>query len=116
MKSGGELLYKIKVENLGQQATDLVVTDTIPANTDYILGSASASGQLAGDHLEWRIPVLDPGEVRYLAFHVTVGGGNTVTNESYGVTCAEGVSDTGPPLITQVTTNRKKAYLPLILR
>jgi uncharacterized repeat protein (TIGR01451 family) len=116
VKSGGELLYKIKVENLGQQATDLVVTDTIPANTDYILGSASASGQLAGDHLEWRIPVLDPGEVRYLAFHVTVGGGNTVTNENYGVTCAEGVSDTGPPLITQVTTNRKKAYLPLILR
>ncbi|MEJ2352248.1 MAG: hypothetical protein P8Y03_20885 [Anaerolineales bacterium] len=116
VKSGGELLYKIKVENLGQQATDLVVTDTIPANTDYILGSASASGQLAGDHLEWRIPVLDPGEVRYRAFHVTVGGGNTVTNESYGVTCAEGVSDTGPPLITQVTTNRKKAYLPLILR
>jgi uncharacterized repeat protein (TIGR01451 family) len=116
VKTGGELLYTIKVENLGQQATDLVVTDTIPANTKYVLGSASASGELVGDYLEWRIPVLDPGEVRYLAFHVTVGGGNTVTNEKYGMTCAEGVSDSGPPLITQVVTNRKKAYLPLIFR
>lgn len=116
VKSGGQLLYKIKVENLGQQATDLVITDTFPANTQYILGSASASGQLVGDHLEWGIPVLDPGEVRDLAFQVTVGSGNQVTNAEYGVTCAEGVSASGLPVITQVTISRKNAYLPLIMR
>ncbi len=33
VKSGGELLYTIRVANLGQQATQVVVSDTLPSNT-----------------------------------------------------------------------------------
>ena len=50
---GNPLLYQIQVTNLGQQATLLVITDTIPANTSYIFGSASSGGQLVGDTVQW---------------------------------------------------------------
>lgn len=56
----GELLYTIEVINLGQQATNLVITDVIPANTEYIINSASSGGQLIGNSIQWQIPVLKP--------------------------------------------------------
>jgi uncharacterized repeat protein (TIGR01451 family) len=52
---GAELLYTIRVDTLGWRATYLVVTDTIPANTEYVAGSATAGGQLVGDQVRWEI-------------------------------------------------------------
>jgi uncharacterized repeat protein (TIGR01451 family) len=115
VKVGDELQYRIRVENLGQQATGLVVTDSLPSNVTYLQGSVSSSGQLMEDYLEWHVPVLDPGEVRYLTFQVEVTGGDMITNQNYGVTCSEGVSATGPPLTTQVIKIAGDIYLPLIV-
>ena len=75
---GNSLLYQIQVANLGQQATLLTITDTIPANTSYVLGSASSGGHIpaGGDTLQWILPVLNPGEKLTLTFQVKVLGGN----------------------------------------
>jgi uncharacterized repeat protein (TIGR01451 family) len=118
VEAGGELLYTLHVQNLGQQATVLVVTDTLPSNVEFVLGSATAGGQLiadsAGDFVRWTLPLLSPGESRTVAFRVRVGSGLEVVNSHYRVACAEGISANGPPVITRISTHR--IYLPGVYR
>jgi uncharacterized repeat protein (TIGR01451 family) len=99
---GQELAYTIRVVNLGQKATSVVITDTLPENTEYVAGSASGSGKLVDGQVRWEISVLDAGEARTFTFRVVVNGGSEVVNELYAVRCAEGVADAGTPLITRV--------------
>jgi len=114
---GNPLLYQIQVTNLGQQATLLVVTDTIPANTSYIFGSASSGGQLIeNDVVQWYLPVLNPGETLKLTFQVTVNSGNVVINDNYAVLCDEGVFAYGEPVVTRVRYLIRKMSLPITLR
>ena len=111
---GGELLYALHVANLGQQATGLVITDRIPANTRYVAGSASGGGQLVGDQVQWILVLLEPGGTADVNFRVTVLGGERIVNGAYGVLSDEGAADAGPPVITRVTRTTKGIYLPLI--
>jgi len=110
-----ELEYTIGVVNLGQQATSLVITDVIPANTQYVMGSATANGQLIGDQVRWEIPVLKPGESRTVTFRVKVGSGSEVVNGRYAVMCAEGVTAVGAPVVTRLTRGNV-IYLPIVMR
>jgi uncharacterized repeat protein (TIGR01451 family) len=112
---GGELLYTIHIANLGQQATELVVTDTIPSNTSFVPFSASGNGQLVGNQVHWSFPVLPPGEERDLTFQVKVNAFREVVNADYSVSCIEGVTSFGEPLVTKVRM-RGILYLPIILR
>ena len=116
VSQGGELQYTIRVTNLGQQASELVVTDLLPANTTYVEGSASGGGQLVGGEIVWNLPVLLATEHVYLTFRVTVLEGEEVVNAVYGVTCAEGVTAEGEPVITPVVTSATRIYLPVIQR
>jgi uncharacterized repeat protein (TIGR01451 family) len=113
---GNPLLYQILVTNQGQQATMLVVTDTIPGNTTYIDGSASSGGQVVGNEIQWYLPVLDPGETLKLTFQVVVSGGTEVINDGYSVRCYEGVSASGEPIVTPVWSPIRKVLLPMALR
>ena len=113
---GSPLLYQIEVTNLGQQATILVVTDTIPANTSYIFGSASSGGMLVGDTVQWYLPVLDPGDSLKLTFQVKVTGGNEVINAVYAVRCDEGVFAYGEPVTTRVTFPVRRVLLPITMK
>jgi uncharacterized repeat protein (TIGR01451 family) len=110
--SGGELLYTIQVENLGQQATELVVTDTIPLGSQYVPSSASGNGQLSSSLVTWQFPVLPAGGVQLLSFKVEVNGLLSLVNANYGVSCAEGVKASGPPVVTTIIGNN--IYLPLV--
>ncbi len=111
---GGELLYTLHVQNLGQQATVLVLTDTVPANTSFVLGSATAGGQPVGDLMHWVFPLLEPGETRNFSFRVKVLGGTGVLNDSYRVSSSEGASATGAPVYTRL--NQRFIFFPLNLR
>jgi uncharacterized repeat protein (TIGR01451 family) len=113
---GSPLLYQIEVTNLGQQATLLVITDTIPANSSYILGSASSGGILVGDTVQWYLPVLNPGDSLTLTFQVKVLGGNEVINASYAVRCDEGVFAYGEPVTTRVSYPMRRVLLPFTFR
>jgi uncharacterized repeat protein (TIGR01451 family) len=111
VEKNGDLLYTIRVVNLGQQATSLVITDTVPASTDYVAG-----GELEGDYVRWETPVLKPGDSRTFVFQVAVGSGFQVVNEQYAVRCAEGVVAVGAPVITRISGGGRLVYLPLVLR
>jgi uncharacterized repeat protein (TIGR01451 family) len=115
-EEGGELAYTIRVTNLGQRATNLVVTDTLPAKVEYVPASATGGGELMGDLLRWTIPVLEPGESRTIGFRVTVLGGSRVVNDRYGTRCAEGAIGIGAPVVTPVGDDAGEIYLPLVLR
>ncbi len=114
--AGDPLLYQIEVTNLGQQATLLVITDTIPADTNYVFSSASSGGMLVGDQVQWHLPVLNPGESVTLTFLARVLGGNEVTNSSYRVSCDEGVSAVGEPVTTRVISPIKRVMLPITFK
>jgi uncharacterized repeat protein (TIGR01451 family) len=113
---GKELAYTVRVVNLGQQATSLVITDVIPSNTQYVPGSATGGGKLLSDRVRWGLPVLKPGEGRALGFRVTVLGGETVVNDTYVVRCTEGVFAVGPSVVTKVIQRGGRIHLPLILK
>ncbi len=111
---GEELAYSIRVVNLGQQATGLVITDVVPINTDYVLGSASGGGYLIGNKVRWATALLEPGESQGFSFRVTVGSGSYVVNDQYAVRCAEGVSAAGLPVVTRIAS--QDVYLPCVFR
>jgi len=112
-----ELTYQVRLINVGQQATNLVITDTIPPNTTYVANSATAGGTLVGgDQVRWTIPVLESGESRTFAFRVTVGSGVEIVNGKYAVTSAEGVVGIGAPLITRIDREGNDIYLPIVLK
>ncbi|MBN1886441.1 MAG: DUF11 domain-containing protein [Thermoflexales bacterium] len=110
-KRDGDLVYTLRVVNLGQQATGLVITDVVPAGVEYVAG-----GELVGNQVRWEAPVLKPGESRRFAFQVKVGSVLQIVNGLYGVTCAEGVTALGKPLITLVRGGRYGIYLPVIMK
>jgi hypothetical protein len=96
----------------------LVVTDTIPVNTEYIDDSASSGGQLVDGMIMWEnYPVvLNHGETQKLTFQVTVLGGDEIINDSYAVRCDEGVYAYGEPVVTHVRYLTRNILLPLIYR
>jgi uncharacterized repeat protein (TIGR01451 family) len=111
-----ELLYTIEVLNLGRQATNLVITDVLPANVEYVVGSASSGGQLIGSQIQWEHPVLKSGERFTFTFRVKVLGGDEIVNSEYGVVSAEGVSAKGLPVVTSVYRPILKVFLPITIR
>jgi uncharacterized repeat protein (TIGR01451 family) len=113
---GNSLLYRLKVTNLGQQATLLTITDTIPAHTSYIFGSASSGGQPEDVGVQWYLPLLDPGKSLDLTFQVKVNGGQEIVNDNYAVRCEEGVSAYGEPVVTRVEYPIRPVRLPIIFR
>jgi uncharacterized repeat protein (TIGR01451 family) len=114
VKRGETLRYTVRVTNRGQQATELVVTDTLPLGTEYVPGSG---GKLVDDEVQWTASTLEPEESRTSGFAVTVTqeSGVEVVNEKYGVTCDEGVTALGEPVVTKIGGGGR-IYLPLVLQ
>jgi uncharacterized repeat protein (TIGR01451 family) len=116
VRAGNDLMYTIHLRNLGQQATGLVITDAIPADTTYVPNSASAGGSKVGDQIRWLLSSLDPDESRSFTFLVTAGAAQSITNDRYGVRSAEGVFDFGEPVTTNVVRDIRNVYLPTIIK
>jgi uncharacterized repeat protein (TIGR01451 family) len=118
VKENGVLHYRIIVSNLGRQATKLVITDTVPANTEIITDSMTAGGKFdaVDGQVQWTSDFLASEKSRAFEFDVTVKGGDEVINEWYGVRCAEGVAAQGKPVVTRVIEGKKHIYLPLVMR
>ncbi len=114
VKRGETLDYTIRVVNRGQKATGLVITDTLPRNTQYVPGSGGSLE--SGGVLRWTAATLEPGESREFGFAVTVtGSSEQIVNDRYGVRCAEGITAQGEPVITKIG-GAGRIYLPLVVR
>jgi uncharacterized repeat protein (TIGR01451 family) len=119
VEQGAELRYTIRVVNLGQRATGLIITDTVPLNTTIITDRITAGGVFdeVGGQVQWQIDFLEPGQSRTLEFWVTVGSGTGVRNALYAVECAEGVIGIGKPVVTTIQDGYGyMIYLPLVMR
>jgi uncharacterized repeat protein (TIGR01451 family) len=83
--------YTITVENTGMyDATDVVVTDTIPADMSYV--SSSPSGTVDGSVVTWSLGTMMPGDMHEITLVLNGALPGTYTN-LVDVTCAEGVTD-----------------------
>jgi uncharacterized repeat protein (TIGR01451 family) len=70
---GQQLTYTLCYSNAGQQpATGVVITDTIPANTTYVPGSATPSPSSGPDPLIWDIGTLAGGASGCVTFAVQI--------------------------------------------
>jgi len=109
------LHYKVTVTNLGQLATNVVISDTIPQNTEYIPGSGSAGAQYENGQIHWSTPIIRLGESVSYDFEVLVNSGTSVINSDYSAICSEGVSAIGSPVVT-IVTGFRHIYLPVIFK
>jgi uncharacterized repeat protein (TIGR01451 family) len=105
VQAGDLLTYTIVVSNTGNaNATGVVVTDTVPISTTF--DSASGGGMSDGSVVTWTVSALGAGNKSTLVFTVEVDSpltnGLVITNATYGVTCAQGVSASGDPVETTV--------------
>ena len=69
-------------------------------------------GSLVGGTVSWTVPTLEAGQA--VTRTLTVTATAAITNNDYGVTCAEGMSAIGS---TSVTTDVEyKVFIPLTMR
>lgn len=116
VEKGETIEYTIQVVNRGQDATALVITDTLPENTAYVPDSATGGGELKGGDVLWEVSTLALNESRELKFVVTVTQqSGEVVNDQYSVVCDEGVAAIGDPVVTKIVGG-SNIYLPLVLR
>ncbi|MGD9098951.1 MAG: choice-of-anchor Q domain-containing protein [Anaerolineae bacterium] len=108
---GQPITYTLTITNNGTApATGLVISDVLPLGAEYVGGGTL----LLGDVVRWTIASLAGGGAQaQVQFAVTAI--ETITNEVYGVTCAEGVSALGSePVVTAV--QQWTIYLPAVLK
>ena len=85
--AGGMLTYTLAVENnTAVTLTHVLITDTIPVDTNYVPGSASHGGTLAGDTLYWPLVNILSGDTVTRTFQVIVNantGGNLYLADNF---------------------------------
>lgn len=112
VKVGDVLVYRVRAYNDTGAKADITITDSIPAGTTYVPGSADHNGELSNDGktLTWNIQGVDAGASVVVSFRVEVdasakaaenatqpeNGGINIVNEA---TIQVGSNDPG------VTTN-----------
>ena len=100
--------YTITVTNSGSlTATNLLITDTIPAGATY-----NSGGTLVGNEVQWMVAELKTGNTWQGTFSVKTDQ-PTVTNDAYRVTADGNISATGT---VTVTTRVYHIYLPMLLK
>jgi uncharacterized repeat protein (TIGR01451 family) len=105
--AGANLTYTLSWSNTGNMdATSLVVTDTVPANTAFV--SATAGGTESGGVVTWTAASLAAGGSgsAQLVVRVTspLANGTLLTNSGYKVDCAETAAVFGAAVTTTVTS------------
>jgi uncharacterized repeat protein (TIGR01451 family) len=111
VSSSDWITYTLSAVNHGGiSATQLLVTNTLPAHTEYVGG-----GTRVGNVISWTSPSLAPGAAITFTFTVTpVAGIRVIINDDYGVSAEGGYGEAGAPVVTLVDPLR--VYLPLIAR
>jgi uncharacterized repeat protein (TIGR01451 family) len=104
--------YTLSITNTGTlTATNLVITDTLPAGANYLNGGTLMPGGV----VSWTLPSLGIGAAAQVQFAVSAAQG-MVTNAVYGVTCAQGATAAGQEAVVTVASDGRKFFYPLIAK
>ncbi len=97
--SNREMTYTLSLLNAGSLATNLVITDRVPAGVVYRRGGSEAEGVVS-----WALASLDTGESVDLTFTVYVSDvmDIPIVNSDYGVCCREEVCKSGKVMTSVV--------------
>ena len=97
--SNREMTYTLGVLNVGALATNMVITDQVPAGIEYRRGGTEAGGIVS-----WTLPSLDTGEHAEVTYTVYISDvlDVPIVNEHYGICCDEGVCRPGDVLTSVV--------------
>ncbi len=108
---GGNIEYRLTVTNKGgAAATNLVVSDALPAGTTYVSGGSESGGVIT-----WTVGSLGADASAEFTFTVTVQPGTKVVrNTTYSVTADDLAPVNGSVVITIV--DPEVVYLPLVKR
>jgi uncharacterized repeat protein (TIGR01451 family) len=108
---GDLITYTLTITNSGTvAASNLVITDAIPAGATYISG-----GTRVGDVVSWTVASLSAGNEINNQFVVTAT--QAIANSDYRVRADGGYSATGSvSVVTVISGVQDKVYLPLILK
>jgi uncharacterized repeat protein (TIGR01451 family) len=110
------ITYTVVLTNVGgSAATNVVVTDSIPAGTAYVAGSATPAPTSGPDPLVWTFATVNPGETKSVRFTVRVLEGSdpsTIINtaiisstETPPTTSNEVLNPRGPTAVTLASFN-----------
>ncbi len=106
VEAGSAFTYSIFVTNsMGVTATDLIITDVVPAGATYVPGSASHAGDITvGNSVSWMVASLANGSAITRTFAVTVPSTpGLIVNQDYRVYAANFITPSvGAPITTQV--------------
>jgi uncharacterized repeat protein (TIGR01451 family) len=93
--SNNEMTYTLTVFNMGSKATNLVITDTVPSEVEYLRGGTYSDGNVA-----WDLTSLDTRESAQVTFTVFISdvADIIVLNGDYIVCSDEGVCASGIPV------------------
>lgn len=107
--AGVPLTYTLTVRNAGAMtATNVLVTDTLPAGAAYVSG-----GTLAGDQVRWELAELSPyGTSVSLVYTVTAS--SHLTNTAYGASADGGISTTGAQTVTTYLVDAQTQASPTV--
>src|SRR5207244_7133118 len=105
VNAGGSITYTLSYSNTGNaNASGVVVTDTIPANTTFV--SATAGGTLAAGVVTWNIGALNVGSSSSVQLMVQVASplanGTLITNATYSIDSNETAPTAGSSITTTV--------------
>ena len=95
--AGGRVSFNLLYENLGNQnATNVTVTASIPANTTYVAGSATNGGVVSGSTVTWSglsLAAITGGQVGFEVDVAAVIGNGTSLTSNATITAAVGLPD-----------------------
>src|SRR5206468_65032 len=107
VNAGSNITYTLSYSNTGNMnATGVVITDTIPANTTFV--SATGGGTLAAGVVTWNIGNVNAGVSSSVQLVVQVASplanGTVITNGTYNIDSAQTAPVSGASITTTVSS------------
>jgi uncharacterized repeat protein (TIGR01451 family) len=110
-----EMVFTIRIVVQNRPALGVVLTDTIPAHTEYVEGSATQGGRLEGNAVRWEAARMKVGEEYVYEYSAIALAGGRIVNEIDGLQCDDCVVVLRSAVAT-VEVRSNVIYMPLIFR
>jgi len=102
--AGATVTYTLAYANTGTaNATNVTLTDTLPAHLTYTSGSASSGGTFSASALTWSLGTLNAGASATVTFQAVVSNG-TATGTNIANTASISCTEVSAPVVSNAAT------------